>query len=426
MLSEFHLMAHSVRFIGELQDCDEVTPETVETCASPSSQGEDGFATLGPSHSGGSGNAAAEEDTSFPSYLLLYVLWRPDMTTSVTNFTNDVILKAVEKMQAHHVDIASSDEDKRRSRDSNLSKSPSRMSLNSNNETAATAAAAATTTTTTTTDQSQSQSQSQEFNTNSSRDFDRDSVTGSSLASENGKTRLYLVVERTIPFQSRQDNNENKTDDDNNDINAENNDSFNPDTEKDQQRRQFEVEVALAERLARHIASHPQLRSVFEGITVGIANHKRAAPALDACLNVINIGARDRRTISRDAKSHVGIISWSSDDLLGLDEEGETDAAQDILQTRISTEWNGKGNLESFGYRAHAMWRKDYGLLPQPSDIPLSENKRRVPRRLRRLEEDFESFPLDLLLNLGAFILIAYYVWKGLVDDDGSGVVEDS
>ena len=418
MLSEFHLMAHSVRFIDELQDCDEVTPETVETCASPSSEGEDGFAPLGPSHSGGSSNdnaATAEEDTAFPSYLLLYVLWRPDMTTSVTNFTNDVILKAVEKMQAHHVDIASSDEDKKRSRDSILSKSPSRMSLsNSNNETVAT-----TTTTTTTTDQPQSQ----EFNTNSSRDLDRDSVTGSSLASaENAKTRLYLVVERTIPFQSRGDNNENKTDDNNNN----NADSANPNAEKDRQRRQFEVEVALAERLARHIASHPQLRSAFEGITVGVANHKRAAPALDACLNVINVGARDRRTIDRDAKSHVGIISWSSDDLLGLDEEGETDAAQNILQTRISTEWNGKGNLESFGFRAHAMWRKDYGLLPQPSDIPLSQNKRRVPRRMRRLEEDFESFPLDLFLNLGAFILIAYYVWKGLVDDDGSGTMEDS
>ena len=342
------------------------------------------------------------------------------MTTSVTNFTSDVILKAVERMQAHHMDIASSDEDKKRSRDSIMQKSPSRVSLTGDNETSVgpeAAAAASTTTTTTTT----GQPHSQEFNTSSGREADRDSVTISSSASaENGKTRLYLVVERTVPFQK--ENNSNSDDKTNDNCSSSNSDDAACVNEKkEKQRRLFDVEVALAERLARHIASHPQLRSVFEGITVGVANHKRAAPALDACLNVINVGAKDRRKVHRDAKSQIGIISWSSDDLLGLDEEGETDAAQDILQTRISTEWNGKGNLESFGYRAHAMWRKEYGLLPQPSDIPLSENKRRIPRRIRRLEEDFESFPLDLLLNLGAFILIAYYIWKGLVDDDVSG-----
>ena len=178
--------------------------------------------------------------------------------------------------------------------------------------------------------------------------------------------------------------------------------------------------MALAERLARHIASHPQLRSLFEGITVGVANHKRAAPGLDACLDVINLGAHDRRKIGRDTRSHVGLMALSADDLLGLDEGGETDAAQNVLQTRISTEWNGKGNLKSFGYRAHSMWRKEFGLPQQPSDIPLSENKRRIPRRMGRFEEEFgrlDSFPLDLLINIGAFLLIAYYVWKGVVGD---------
>lgn len=369
MLSEFHLTAHSLRFISEMQDSDEATPETVDTSKASAYSIEDL-----PNNNNSSGSG--ENTDSFPPFLLLYVLWRPDMTTSVTNFTTEVILSAVEKMQSHHVNIALSDEDKKRSRD-NLPKSSSRMSLS----------------------EAANDPQQQEH----------DSVTGSSFDSADlDKTQLYLVVERTIPYR-----NQTGHDTDNN----ENIETITKEEEAEKQRRQFEVEVGLAERLTRHIASHPQLRSIFQGITVGISNHKRAAPGLDACLDVVNMGSPDRRKIGRDIRSHVGLMALTSDDLLGLDEDGETDAAQDILQTRISTEWNGQGNLKSFAYRAHATWRKGIGLPPQPSDFPLTESKRRVPRRLRRLEQKFDSYPFDLLLNIGAFFMIAYYVWRGFIND---------
>lgn len=352
MLSEFHLNAHSLRFVADLNDSDEVTPETVDTNSS----------------SGGANLEEFHNDTdSFAPYLIFYVLWRPDMTRDVNALTSEVLLPAVRNIQSV-VDISLSGEEKKRTR-SDLPSSPSfgRLPIS----------------------EAEPDSPAREL----------DSVTGSSFCSaENGKTRLYLVVDRTVPFR----------DEGGAEVVA----------RSASRESQFEGETKLAEKLAKHVASHSHLRSIFQGITIGIANHKRAAPGLDACLGVINHGARDRRRIGRDVKSHVGLIAMAPDDLLGLDEEGETDAAQNVLQTRINTEWNGKGNLKSFGYRAHTMWRKDLGLPPQSPEFPLTENgKRRTSgRRLGRLDEELESFPLDLFLNVGAFLLIAYYVWQGLIN----------
>lgn len=358
MLSEFELNSHSVRFIPDLQDQDECTPETIDSASTDEVEL----------------NSYTEAD-AFPPYLLVYVLWRPNMTTSVSAFTANVIMEILNKIQTM-VDVSLSDEDKKRTRDGGGPMSPSRFQNDP------------------------------EFDTSPVRE--QESVSNSSLSSlDNGKTRLYLVVDRITPYKETT-------------IDA-------IDDEKGNQRqRLFEVETKLAESLARYVATNSRLRSFFQGITVGVADHERAAPGLDACLDAINCGAKDRRTVGRDCKSHVGIIALSSDDLLGLDEEQETDAAQGILQTRISTEWNGKGNLKSFALRAHSMWRKDYGLPPEPSEFLVDAKKqRRTGRRLSRLDEELErldKFPLDTLLNFGAFFLIVYYVWNGLFGEASSHV----
>lgn len=351
MLSEFHLNSHSIRFVADLHDSDESTPETVDTSTAGSMMEE-----------------FQNENESFPPYLIFYVLWRPDMSTDASAFITNNLLPAVRVIQSH-VDIALSDDEKKKK----LPNSPSSGRLCD-----------------------------AEIEASPSRELD--SLTGSLSSSENGKTRLYLVVERNCPFRRE--------------ARAGDTNTTEPTQESEVRASQFEAETKLAEKLAKHVASHEELRFLLQGITIGIANHKRAAPGLDGCLDVVNFGARDRRTIGRDVRSHVGLISMVPEDLLGLDEQGETDGVQNVLQTRISTEWNGKGNLKSFGYRAHAMWRRDSGLPPQSAEFPLKEGKRRLSgtRRMGRLDEELESFPLDLILNIGAFLLIAYYVWQGLTN----------
>lgn len=386
MLSEFEMNAHSIRFVSELYDCNDITPETVETCETSSAAAAATPERFPP-----------ENVDSFPPYVILYILWRPDMTTSVTNFIEDVIVKSVDRIQSH-VEIVLSGEDKKRTsvvRQQSLGyESPS------------------------TTTEAEAMAR------------EHDSVASSSTGSaDSGKIRLYLVVERTIPYREFGSSDTTNKNIDNNTASTTAGSQYdqNPTNqqEKDElrrkQQRYFNVDVSLAERLARHVASHPRLRSLFQGITIGVANHKRAAPALDACMGVVTVGSKDRRQVAgRDARSSVGLISISSEDLLGLDEEGETDGAQNILQTRIHTEWNGRGNLKTFAHRAHSVWRKEHGLSPQHAEYPFKGNKRRTGRRLNRLDEELgelDSFPLDLILNLGAFLLILYYVWRGIMGD---------
>ncbi|CAB9518903.1 expressed unknown protein [Seminavis robusta] len=371
MLSEFHLNAHSIRFVSDLQDDFTI----------PSSSNDDSDVDT---------SAVLEEfkngTDSFPPFLIFYILWRPDMTKSAEAFASEHILPAVEAVQSHTV-IAPSEEEKKKARSGDGTTTPTNGCRTPTGD----------------------QEKESDF-----AGREHDSVTSSSLSSltENRRTRLYLVVERTNPFQD--------DDDDNDDGKDQSTSPIEMQQKHEKQQQHFESETALAENLARHMASHSRLRSVFHGITIGVANHKRAAPGLDACLNAINFGARDRRKISRDAKCHIGLICLTPNDLLGLDKDGETDAAQNVLQTRISTEWNGKGNLKTFAYRAHAMWCKDFGMPLHSADFPLAEGKRRSGRRLGRLDEElerrFDSLILDIL-NFGAFLLITYFVWKGLAGE---------
>ena len=113
MLSEFHLNSHSMRFISDLEKSVEITPDTVETVPTASTSFMEEFNS---------------ETEAFPPYLLVYVLWRPDMTTSVHNFTDSVIVSAVTRVQSH-VDIALSDEDKKpRQRADSSTLSPGKVS----------------------------------------------------------------------------------------------------------------------------------------------------------------------------------------------------------------------------------------------------------------------------------------------------------
>ena len=163
---------------------------------------------------------------------------------------------------------------------------------------------------------------------------------------------------------------------------------------------------------------HKTLR--LSGATVGLADHPRAAPGLESCLEAITVGAGDRRrhghkrpgkasgknaagddndnsdnSASEDAiqigKSCVGIACASLRDLIGVDASGETDAVQGLMQSHthavsVPSErgGDGKGSIAAmaiapstktppspileYAHGAHRHWRvHKAGLAPEPT-----------------------------------------------------------
>mmetsp|Transcript_8413 Transcript_8413/g.12973 ORF Transcript_8413/g.12973 Transcript_8413/m.12973 type:complete len:270 (+) Transcript_8413:130-939(+) len=180
----------------------------------------------------GTAETAAESDVDdchFPSYLLLYILWKPDMTASPRALTEGIIQKSVKQLK--------------------------------------------------------------------------------SLTDAKNRN-IYLVVE-TIATKQRNPKN------------------FVSLAEKQNEKENlYNYQVGVAEELARCITQNKALRDDLQGLSVGISDHVRAAPGLEACMDAINFGIRQRRKGNCDLKSSIGIIARSTDDLTGLDPSQETDAAQ--------------------------------------------------------------------------------------------------
>jgi hypothetical protein len=217
------------------------------------------------------------------------------------------------------------------------------------------------------------------------------------------KASLYIVVDRLMPVDSDQDEHD------------EMEESENAHSDTNSARQSHVHQEELAERLARTVASHPLLRTVTQGITVGVSNHVRAAPGLEACVQAITVGATDRRRLGHQSlprtasitsgpvlpspvatappqfatldskKSLLGLVAVTPSDLLGLQDATVTDAAQGVVQSKITAEWNGCGDLHSFAARVHSQWRNVHGLPPEPSRTAATiAAKRKVPRRIRR------------------------------------------
>ena len=113
------------------------------------------------------------------------------------------------------------------------------------------------------------------------------------------------------------------------------------------------TETALAEQLARTASSHPILRQHTEGITVGVASHPRAAPGLEAIVEAILVGNRDRRNLSQ---SLLGVLSPHPEHLLGLQDPQKTDAAQGVQQSLICA------RVERTGQFANVRSSRSYGV----------------------------------------------------------------
>jgi hypothetical protein len=309
-----------------------------------------------------------------PPNILLYLLWKPSQTNDPLVFTESHILEAVVRLQ-EAVDLKHSDAyamigfGRRHNGDT---ETPTNTELRrSENGT-------------------ENHTLDENNGSNPAEQASAEQVADSS--DSRPKASLYIVVDRLMPVESDQDDYDE----------MEESESAKNDTNSTSQSQAQQEE--LAERLARTVASHPMLRTVTQGITVGVSNHVRAAPGLEACVQAITLGATDRRRLGNqktstglvplvatapplatlDAKkSLLGLVAVTPSDLLGLQDATVTDAAQGVAQSKVTAEWNGRGDLHSFAARGHSQWRCAHGL-PEPSRSTTTIAKRKVPRRIRR------------------------------------------
>lgn len=307
-----------------------------------------------------------------PPFALLYVFWRPDMTDDPAVFVETVLLDAVVHQiqnQANVQLVNSLQEEqkckqlRRRSSSGSLLGGADLLQLQ------------------------QSRSQEDSNNTNTTAE------DGTTTTSKTNKSSLYLVVDRLMPTPVEPT-------------------APTPAAATTTADRAYRAEEDRAERLARAVAAHPVLRNDLEGITVGLSNHPRAAPALEACVDAVAVGAPDRRrhcggtaaaaaaaaTTSADndsdnhnhnldpQKSLLGVVALGPEDLLGLQDANVTDAAQGVRQAKITAEWNGNGNLTSFAQRAHRQWCRRNGLAAPPAaaEADAPARRRKLPKRLPR------------------------------------------
>ena len=391
VLSELEVNGHSTVFLDEEEECND-TQETEE-----SSTSED---------RGIAGRSSTSD--GYPPYIILYLLWPPEV--NARNFVEGTILMSIKTLEGLTTVVPSISEERL---SSSLSRNSSRVSLLRTHDSGANSTGEDVTDThgrIPSRPKEEDKHQALNSSADSSKPIAESSLSKSqstsSLRSISRGSKVYLVVERVCPGKS-----------DTSEISKDHSDA---------EQRRYEVQVDIAERLARMVASHSYLRTVFEGITVGVANHYRAAPALEGCLDSILVGSQDRRKyfskssgdeLTTNTKSLIGMVTSSSSDLLGYQEQ-EADAVQGVLQCRICAEWSGRGTLQTFARRAHKVWRNQAGLPAEEARQYPFFNSSGLRRRRGAYGDPTDSLelgPSDLfsaLLTMCFWVAVGAYIWE--------------
>jgi len=253
-----------------------------------------------------------------------------------------------------------------------------------------------------------------------------------------------------------------------------------------QQLNQQNNEIRTAEKLARAVASSSFLRSRIDGISIGITSDARAAPGLEACMDTVERGAKERRVAARSSvvksvmrkMKKVGIVHDVNDDFCSGDESmrhfrraqqilervreqsperspiaivamqpddldsgdyhdhshhhDHTEHVEKVLQCRVSTEWNGKGEHKTFSDRAMTDWRQAWcgggsgENSNNESDGASNTNdgirfRPKVPRISRRGREEVEEEsdidePISTAMVIVFLAVMAAYTWSSYGD----------
>lgn len=351
LLSELQQRAHSSVFLFDHRNTeDNATQETPSTAPDDES-------------------AISERGEELAQYVLLYLFWKPDMTDDTTEFIEKHLLPQVQQLQSMRT----------------IANSMPRLDKPSISGTIG----------------SEMTSTEDDAKRNSQVELDQQSARVGKDDEGRDTISVYIVVDRLAVSDQRTI------------------DTSDPLESTRQLERHYREEEVKIEDLARKVAKHVQLRELCEGITVGLSNHERCAPGLEACADAVSFGAKERRTAlasmtsTSDGRSSLGIVTNEPNDLIGLQSEETTDAAQGVMQMRLSTEWNGQGNIKSFAERAQKFWRQQHGLVDFPK-IPT----RRIITRTRRLPTKMNSEEMkEFLINGLALLLIFGYIFFHLRND---------
>ena len=244
-----------------------------------------------------------------------------------------------------------------------------------------------------------------------------------------------------------------------------------PSKEEKQQRLllRHDGEVKMAEQLARTVASSQFLRSRIDGLSVGVTSNDRAAPGLEACMDAVARGAKERRKATKilpqgdigtevegalptrkrrralgrlreksPERSPIAFAALRYEDLHhesmdhhdhahhhhhGEDDENDFDAP--ILQCRVSIEWSGNGEHSTFADRAMEDWRRVWRGASESSasggrSHSGTHRRPRVPRIAGRgkrgaaEEEDVAAAeePLSTAMVVVFLAVVAAYAWQ--------------
>ncbi|KAL3805888.1 hypothetical protein HJC23_007849 [Cyclotella cryptica] len=201
-------------------------------------------------------------------------------------------------------------------------------------------------------------------------------------------------------------------------------------------------EIKTAESLARAVASSRFLRNRIDGISIGITSDSRAAPGLEACMDAVARSCPERRGVANQIPNQTLLAKMNVEDSLrglrsrppyqspisivvckpeDLDGRGEADSHHQhhsehtphpLLQCRVTAEWNGNGDYNTFSDRAMQEWRRVWSDSNEEGKYGLL--KRRVPRLSRKIDDDEEVFdePVSTLMVIAFIIGIVWYIWK--------------
>ena len=212
--------------------------------------------------------------------------------------------------------------------------------------------------------------------------------------------------------------------------------------EQARRQRQHAVETQIAEAVAKTISTHPILRGVVEGVSVGTTAEVRAAPALEVCLKAITHGSGERRRQGRalqrrqmtdiarghssngsyvqvdPMRSPICLMVPDPDDLVGLDPEEDADAVKGAIQSITVAEWNGNGDAVCFASRAMEEWRKRNGLeneaAPPGSPSRMTSARKRARQRLSRRSNKYDDSEAEDIAQtmVVAFVIAALaFLW---------------
>jgi len=351
MLSELEVHSHSVQFLCDMMDDDNLCQQedaTENTTNDSSNDNNDDDKKDIKSE----GRKSSPPPILLPPCVLLYILWRPEEVSSPRALAEGLITDAVRRIRSLVGCSDSNDTNRNFKSSSSMPSMPPQQLSPPQSPTSS---------------------------------WSMSPLTRTNYRTDDDEIAIYLVVDRvspsTIPHLDNDDSDADEEDDEHT---------------NNQQNRHHHLETQTTEYLAKTVASNPYLRRTLQGISVGVTPNVRVAPGLETCLKCIWYGQKERRewsktshTKSRDhqtnqkssllsaavmnvaqdiSKSAVGIIAHHPDDLVGMDPERETDAVQGATQSRVTAEWNGNGNYESFAFRSMKRWRMlcvDMDIVPE-------------------------------------------------------------